>query len=66
VGPRPDLDPVEKRKIVHSWESNPGSPSPSRLLHRLSFPGHIVSSKGFDKFIDYLNKLFKLHKIILH
>jgi hypothetical protein len=38
VGPRVGLDDVEKRKIVHCRESNPGRPARSPSLYRLSYP----------------------------
>jgi hypothetical protein len=38
VGPRAGLDDVERRKILHSQEWNPGSLVRSLLLHRLSYP----------------------------
>jgi hypothetical protein len=44
VGPRAAFDSVEKRKIVHCLESNPGRPARSPSLYRLSYPG---SKKGY-------------------
>jgi hypothetical protein len=38
VGPRVSLDPVEKRKILHCWEHNPGRRSWILSLYRLSHP----------------------------
>jgi hypothetical protein len=38
VGPRVSLDAVEKRKILHCRESNPGRPPRSPSLDRLSYP----------------------------
>jgi hypothetical protein len=45
VGPRVGLDAVEKRKIYHCLESNPGPSSP--LLYRLSYPG--ICSRDWGK-----------------
>jgi hypothetical protein len=41
VGPRVGLDAVEKRKILHSWESNPGRAACSPSLYRLSYPNSL-------------------------
>jgi hypothetical protein len=38
VGPRAGLDAVEKRKILPCREQNPGRPSCSSSLYRLSYP----------------------------
>jgi hypothetical protein len=42
MGPRNDLDAVEKRKILLCRESNPGSTAHSPPLYRLSYPGSIT------------------------
>jgi hypothetical protein len=39
VGPRVGLDAVEKRQILHNWESNPGRRA--RKLYRLSYPDSV-------------------------
>jgi hypothetical protein len=38
VGPRAGLDTLEKRKISHCWESNPGCAASSSTLYWLSYP----------------------------
>jgi hypothetical protein len=44
VGPTAGLDIVEKRKISYPYlESNPGRPSRSQSLYRLSYPGCSLS-----------------------
>jgi hypothetical protein len=51
AGPRASLEAVEKRKILHCRESNPGAPACSQSLYRLSYPGfhekHIRNFKWF-------------------
>jgi hypothetical protein len=42
VGPRAGLDVVEKTKILHCREANPGHPARSPLLYRLSYPDSIM------------------------
>jgi hypothetical protein len=49
VGPRVGLDAVEKRKILHCRESNPGCSSRSPLLYRLNYP-HSLSKEDCQKF----------------
>jgi hypothetical protein len=39
------LDAVEKVKILHCRESNPGCPARSPSLYRLSYPNSLVSSQ---------------------
>jgi hypothetical protein len=50
VGPRVRLDAVEKRKIFHCRESNPGPPAHSPSLYRLIYPDS-AEYKGRSKLI---------------
>jgi hypothetical protein len=42
VGPRAGLDVVDKRKIFHCQEWNPGCSARSPSLYRLSYPDSII------------------------
>jgi hypothetical protein len=54
VGPRASLDAVEKRKVsCFCRESNPGHPTHSQSLYRLSYPGYFrLNTSGYLLLLD--------------
>jgi hypothetical protein len=60
LGPRVFLNVVEKRKILHCWDSNPGSPARSPSLYRLKFSGSKESVLHLQKLYYWIVFIFPI------
>jgi hypothetical protein len=65
LGPRAGLDAVEKRKILHCRESNPGCPTDSPSLYRLSYPDSAENGGTLTHYIKFVIHMVASMKIII-
>jgi hypothetical protein len=67
VRPRTGVDAVEKRIILHCWESNPGCSALGPSLYQLGFPGSLsVIIKSEISILKYPHQPFNIIYFGIH